>query len=137
MSTEQVKCSCGSVSSKTAPSIKLNKQGSTACANSACSWRQTSLRLTFIFENLPFHFSHSCSSPHMQTHSFITVPVILGRHANAAARAQVYRAGLSSTNPATSAQPNCIPDLHPVFNRSFHLSHSTFFTLYYGQIWLA
>lgn len=30
MSTEQVKCSCGNVSSKAAPSIKLNKRGSAA-----------------------------------------------------------------------------------------------------------
>lgn len=30
MSTEQVKCSCGNVSSKAVPSIKLNKRGSTA-----------------------------------------------------------------------------------------------------------
>lgn len=55
MSTEQVKCSCGSVSSKAAPSIKLNKRGSTACTNSACSWRQTSLHSAFGFENRPFH----------------------------------------------------------------------------------
>lgn len=85
MSSEQVKCSCGRVSSKAAPSIKLNKRGSPAGTNSACSWRQTPLRHALFLENLPFHFSHSRPSPHTQRPSFTTVT---HRHANAGARAR-------------------------------------------------
>lgn len=102
MSTEQVKCSCGSMSSKAAPSIKLNKRGSSAAINSACSWRQTPLRHALFLENLPFHFSHSRSSPPVQTPSSPTVP---HRHAKAGARARGCPAGLSGTNPTTSAWP--------------------------------
>lgn len=61
----------------------------------------------------------------------------LGCHANAGARARGYCAGLSSTSPATSARPKSIPDLNPVFNRSFHLSRSTCLNFYNGQIGFA
>lgn len=55
MSTEQVKRSCGSMSRKAAPSIKLNKSGSPAGTNSACSWRQTPLRhAVFGKPSIPF-----------------------------------------------------------------------------------
>lgn len=74
MSTEQVKCSCGSLSSKAAPSIKLNKRGSPAGTNSACSWRQIPLRhavfgkpsisfFTFtFFPSLANTLIHHCAS---------------------------------------------------------------------------
>lgn len=72
----------------------------------------------------------------MQTHSFTAVPVTR-RHANAGGRARGCRAGLSSTNPATSAQPNGIPDLIlPSVGHFISVTaHSLHF--YHGQIWFA
>lgn len=52
MSTEQVKCSCGNVSSKAAPSIKLNKRGSAATSGRighAAEGRVFNTRHLFVF----------------------------------------------------------------------------------------
>lgn len=79
MSTEQVKCSCGNVSGKAVPSIKLNKRGSTAATGliqhaaegrllNILQFKKNKHSVLFFLISFPFIFF-----PH--THSFVIVPV--------------------------------------------------------------
>lgn len=72
MSTEQVKCSCGNVSSKAAPSITLNKRGSAATwgrIGHAAEGRLLNTRHLFVFLLPPALFA----SLFLLVHSFSTV----------------------------------------------------------------
>lgn len=91
MHMEQLKCFCGNVSSKAVPSIKLNKEGSTAATGliqhagkgahvNILEFKKKKEKTFLFFLSFPFIFF-----PH--THSFIIVPVTslpcanLGSHA--------------------------------------------------------